>query len=116
MFGWVTQFASWAGFLEIAKFVAQKALLLAVVVTVFFPLLWNLGLSFLETATTWGFDKLAAVTGGSSSVACNLVGVGGWIAAQLKIPEAITLMFSFLMLKVTLRMIGSLVPGLKMVK
>ena len=84
------------------KWVAQRAFLLALCLGVG-PIVLFKGFSAI---TRYMMDYAGSKVGaeGIQPIAVQFVGVGGWLASQLRVPEAFAIFLSFCLLSFSLRM------------
>jgi hypothetical protein len=87
------------------KWLAFKALMVLLFMVVLPIVLKNVFYDILKIYLDWVTAKVAAVgTGSLSGQVVQVTGMGGWLAAQLKIPDCCAVLVSALSLRVTLKL------------
>lgn len=88
---------------DTVKWVAQRAFLIGLCLGIG-PIVLYKGFSMITRyMMEYGMGKVSAE--GIQPVMVQFVGVGGWFAYQLKVPEAFSVFLSFCMLSLMLRMV-----------
>lgn len=87
------------------KWVAFKALLLVLVMTVLPVILKNVFYDLLQVFITAANSKVGSMAPGSfGATVVQVTGMGGWLAAQLKLPECFAVMLAAVSFRVTLKL------------
>jgi hypothetical protein len=90
---------------EGVKWVAFKALLLVLTMTVLPIVLKNVFYDLLSAIMTAVNNKVGSVgTGSIGAVTAEVTGMGGWLAVQLMLPECFSLMLSAVAFRLTLKL------------
>lgn len=85
---------------ETLRFAALKLLLVAIFTTVLPVVLNQVVYSFVERAIQYANSETANI----SAVTIQLIGFGGYLGTQLKLPECFSIIMGFVSSRLTLRM------------
>lgn len=89
---------------EVAKFIATRALLYTLFIFILPVVLYNVFTTILEELMELATGQISGE--GLSAVVINIGGMAGWIGSQLELPAAFSLIMSALGLSFVLRMLG----------
>ncbi len=89
--------------IDMAKFLAMRALLLSLFTLVLPVVLYKLFVEVLDEIMQYSSDAVSGA--GMSSTIMDLTGFAGWIAAQMNLSASLAIFFSALALRYTLSMI-----------
>ncbi|MDA8326555.1 MAG: hypothetical protein M0033_10100 [Nitrospiraceae bacterium] len=109
MWGAIGEFIVWiAGLVarlfssQVARWVIFKALVQLVVITILPVVLINVYNSILVSR----FNALTSNSGSASSLTVQFVGLAGWLASQLMVPQAFAIIISAVAVRFTFRLIS----------
>ena len=88
---------------ETAKWVAQRAFLLALALGVGPIVLFKAFSWITQYMMTYASSKVGGAIG--QPIVVELVGVGGWIASELRLPECFSVFLSFCLLNFLLKLV-----------
>ncbi|OFW55156.1 MAG: hypothetical protein A2163_09655 [Actinobacteria bacterium RBG_13_35_12] len=97
--GWFARFLG----VQALRFVAWKAILWFIVVSVFPVVIYNVVSGLLSEAFNMYADQVEGYS--ETSILINLTGCLGWLAVHLKIPESFALILSAAMFRIAVSMI-----------